>query len=378
MSVVVHREYVETRTAVFTEGVPLDCGFLLAPLTVAYETYGTLSPSRDNAVLIAHAFTGDAHAAFWHESDEKPGWWHDMIGPGKAFDTDRCFIVCSNVLGGCKGTTGPSTVNTATGKPYGPDFPPITIRDMVRVQKKLMDHLGIERWLAVAGGSMGGMQALQWAVDYPEAVQSVIAIATALRHSAQQIALDEVGRQAIMADPYWRDGNYYGSDPPARGLAVARMLGHITYMSDASMREKFGRRLKESGARFHFDPLFEVEGYLHYRGESFIKRFDANSYLHITRAMDTYDLIGERRLAEVFAATRARFLVISFSSDWLYPPPQSQEIVRACKSAGCDTTYCNIQSAYGHDAFLVEFAQQTRLIRGFLNRIRPTRENRNA
>ena len=209
-----HGEIVETRTAVFTEGVPLDSGHRLAPLSVAYETYGTLSPSRDNAVLIAHAFTGDAHAAFWHEGDDKPGWWHDMIGPGKAFDTDRYFVVCSNVLGGCKGTTGPSSVNPVTGKPYGLDFPPITIRDMVRVQRKLMDRLGIERLLAVAGGSMGGMQALQWAVDYPEAVTSVIAIATALRHSAQQIALDEVGRQAIMADPCWRDGNYYGRSRP--------------------------------------------------------------------------------------------------------------------------------------------------------------------
>jgi homoserine O-acetyltransferase len=285
-----------------------------------------------------------------------------MIGPGKAFDTDRYFVLCSNVLGGCRGTTGPGSINPETGCPWAMTFPSVSIADMVRLQKKLIEHLGIQRLLAVAGGSMGGMQALEWAVTYPESVAAALPIATTARHSAQQIAFNEVGRQAIMADPDWSLGNYYSGRPPGRGLSVARMVGHITYMSDESMREKFGRRLRTPDQ-------FEVESYLQYRGSKFVDRFDANSYIYITRAMDSFDLTqrGARgSLASLFETVRTRFLVISFTSDWLYPSYQSQEIVSALRSRNCDVAYCNLESRYGHDAFLVEVAEQTELVRGFL------------
>jgi homoserine O-acetyltransferase/O-succinyltransferase len=345
----------------------LDSGTTLVEVDVAYETYGQLNAARSNAILVLHAFSGDAHAAgINHEG--KPGWWDNMIGPAKGFDTNRYFVICSNILGGCRGTTGPSSINPVTGCPYAMSFPVITIADMVRLQKMLIDHLGIPRLLGVSGGSMGGMQALQWAVQYPDAVVAALPIASTTRHSAQQIAFNEVGRQAILADPDWNGGNYYDKAPPARGLAVARMVGHITYMSDDSMREKFGRRLRGKEAfGFGFDVDFEVESYLRYRGSQFVTRFDANSYLYITKAMDYFDLTGgSASIAAALEVARARFLIISFSSDWLYPSYQSQEMVRALRSRNRDVAYVELQSNYGHDSFLVDVAEQSALIGGFL------------
>src|ERR1700734_1084731 len=310
----------ETQIVQF-DSLALDCGAILAPVDVAYETYGELNASKNNAILVLHAFTGDAHAAGTDKITGAAGWWESMIGPGKGFDTDKYFVICSNILGGCRGTSGPGSIDPQTGCPYAMSFPPVTIPDMVRLQKMLVDHLGIERLLAVAGGSMGAMQALQWAVAYPDAVAASIPIAGTARHSPQQIAFNEVGRQAIMADVDWNEGDYYDKRPPARGLAVARMVGHITYMSDASMREKFGRRLRDKDAfGFDFSVDFEVESYLRYRGSQFVTRFDANSYLYITKAMDYFDLSdGSGSLAAAFERGETRFLVISFSSDWLYP-----------------------------------------------------------
>jgi homoserine O-acetyltransferase len=357
---------VEANTARF-DSLPLDNGGTLTGVEVAYETYGQLNAAKSNGILVLHAFSGDAHAAgINHEG--KPGWWDNMIGPHKGFDTDRYFVICANVLGGCRGTTGPASINPATGCPYAMSFPVITIGDMVRLQKMLIDSLGIRRLLAVAGGSMGGMQALQWAVQYPDQVVAALPIATTARHSAQQIAFNEVGRQAIMADPDWCDGNYYSKQPPARGLAVARMVGHITYMSDDSMREKFGRRLRGKEAfGFDFEVDFEVESYLRYRGSQFVNRFDANSYLYITKAMDYFDVSnGGGSLAAALEVTKSRFLVISFSSDWLYPSYQSQEMVRALRSRNRDVAYVELQSNYGHDSFLVDVAEQSALVGGFL------------
>ncbi|MBZ5725139.1 MAG: homoserine O-acetyltransferase [Acidobacteriia bacterium] len=350
------------------DSLSLDSGAALAQVEVAYETYGELNAAKSNAVLALHAFSGDAHAAGISHETGKPGWWDNMIGPGKAFDTNRYFVICQNVLGGCRGTTGPSSIDPRTGCPYGMAFPVITISDMVRLQKMVIDSLGIERLLTVTGGSMGGMQALEWAVAYPDRVVSAIPIASTTRHSAQQIAFNEVGRQAIMADPDWNGGDYYGRQPPARGLAVARMVGHITYMSDDSMHEKFGRRLRgKDNFSYGFDVDFEVESYLRYRGSQFVNRFDANSYLYITKAMDYFDLTnGHGSLAAALAPARARFLVISFSSDWLYPSYQSQEMVRALRSRNCDVAYVELESNYGHDSFLVDVAEQTSLVRGFL------------
>jgi homoserine O-acetyltransferase len=350
------------------DGISLDSGATIAPVDVAYETYGELNAAKSNAVLVLHAFSGDAHAAGISPETGKPGWWDNMIGPGKAFDTNKYFVICSNVLGGCRGSTGPASVNPSTGCPYAMSFPVITIGDMVRLQKMLIDWFKIPRLLTVSGGSMGGMQALEWAVAFPDSVVSAIPIASTSRHSAQQIAFNEVGRQAIMADPDWNGGNYYGGPLPGRGLAVARMVGHITYMSDDSMREKFGRRLQgKDNFSFGFDVDFEVEGYLRYRGSQFVGRFDANSYLYITKAMDYFDLTaGRGTLAAALEKTKARFLVISFSSDWLYPSYQSQEMVRALRSRNCDVAYVELQSNYGHDSFLVDVAEQTDLVRGFL------------
>lgn len=358
---------VETQSVRFGE-VSLDNGATLAPVDVAYETYGELNAARSNAILVLHALSGDAHAAGVSHETGGPGWWDSMIGPGKAFDTEKYFLICSNVLGGCRGTTGPSSINPETGCPYAMSFPVITIRDMVRIQKLLIDHLGIERLLAVTGGSMGGMQALEWAVSYPDSVASAIPIATTARHSAQQIAFNEVGRQAIMADPDWNEGDYYDRKPPARGLAVARMVGHITYMSDESMREKFGRRLRDKEKYgFDFSIDFEVESYLRYRGSKFVDRFDANSYLYITKALDYFDLTNSgQSLAAALERTKARFLVISFTSDWLYPSYQSLEIVNALRSRNRDVAYCELHSNYGHDAFLVDVGEQTDVVRGFL------------
>ncbi len=343
----------------------LECGENLGPITLAYETYGRLNAERSNAILVLHALSGDAHAAGFHAGEDDPGWWSEMIGPGKGFDTNEYFVICSNIIGGCKGSTGPASLNPKTDRPYALDFPFLTIADMVNAQRHLIDHLGIERLLCVAGGSMGGMQALQWAASYPERVRSVIPIATALKHSPQQIAFNEVVRQSIMADPAWREGNYYDFGQPEKGLAVARMIGHITFMSDQSMEEKFSRRLKTGAFSFNFDADFEVEGYLRYRGANFVKRFDANSYLYITKAMDYFDLSGGK-LIRSGKPIQTRFLLISFQSDWLYPSYQSQDIVRELKGKQVDITYCELKSTYGHDAFLVEVEEQTELIRHFL------------
>lgn len=346
----------------------LTSGKSIGPITIAYEHYGRLNEDKSNAILIAHAFSGDAHAAGYHKkSDKQPGWWDAMIGPGKAFDTNQYFVICTNILGGCAGSTGPSSMNPETGRPYGLDFPIVTIADMVTCQRRVVDHLGIDKLLCVAGGSMGGMQALQWVASCPDRIRAAIPIATTLKHSPQQIALDEVGRQAVMADAAWDRGNYYGRGQPQRGLALARMIGHITYMSDKSMEEKFSRNLRDKDLSFSFIEDFEVEGYLRYRGDSFVKRFDANSYLYITKAMDYFDLSGGR-LFPNGGTEDIRFLVIAFGSDWLYPAYQSREIVHLLKTRGVEATYCEIKSTYGHDAFLLEVEEETHLIKHFLDK----------
>lgn len=344
----------------------LESGLELTELKIAYQTYGELNKRKDNAILIEHALSGDAHAAGEMRDKKKPGWWDSMIGPGKAFDTDKYFVICSNVLGGCKGSTGPNSVSPATGRQYALSFPIISIGDIVNAQKKLVEHFGIDVLLSVAGGSMGGMQALQWSVAYPDSLSSCIPIATTYKHSAQQIAFDEVARQAIMADPEWKGGDYYEKSHPSAGLAVARMIGHITYMSYKSMDDKFGRTLQKEKLGYEFSSEFEVEGYLRYRGDSFVKRFDANSYLYLTKAMDYFDLQENGTLQQAFSATKARFLIVAFSSDWLYPPKQSKQMVKALKMNGIDVTYCEVGSDYGHDAFLLEFEEETKLIRHFL------------
>ncbi len=371
---------VETKAFTFANPpneLVLESGHKLGPISLAYETYGQLNKAKTNAILVCHALSGDAHAAGFHRDEKKPGWWDDMIGPGKAFDTEKYFVICSNVLGGCRGSTGPSSINPKTKRPYGLDFPVITIGDMVEAQRYLLDELGIEKLLCVTGGSMGGMQTLEWVAAYPERVYAAIPIATSLKHSPQQIAFDEVGRQAIMADPAWRGGNYYTHGQPERGLALARMIGHITYMSDQSMEEKFSRRLKEGDYRFTFAPEFEVEGYLRYRGDSFVQRFDANSYLYITKAMDYFDLSGEKFIP-AGQKIETKFLVMAFKSDWLYPAYQSREIVNFLKSRQVDATYCEIQSTWGHDAFLLELEEETHLVRHFLARVFQSSNNGNG
>ncbi len=346
----------------------LECGSALGPVTLAYEAYGQLNEDKSNAILVLHALSGDAHAAGFHEGDKEQGWWDDLIGPGKGLDTNKYFVICSNIIGGCKGSTGPCSVNPKTGKPYGLSFPVITITDMVKAQKHLIDYLGIKKLLSVIGGSMGGMQVLQWVANFPQSVCSAIPIATSLKHSPQQIAFDEVGRQAVMADPAWRDGNYYDQkEKPEKGLAVARMLGHVTYMSDKSMEEKFSRRLKEKNYSFKFSADFEVEGYLRNKGDNFVKRFDANSYLYITKAMDYFDL-SCNKLIHTDKHSDVRFLVIAFKSDWLYPAYQSQEIVRHLKIKGIDATFCEVKSTYGHDAFLLEVEEEAHLVKHFLHK----------
>lgn len=350
----------------------LKSGRSFGPITIAYETYGTLNPQKSNAILICHALTGDAHAAGYQEGSSKPGWWDSMIGPGKAFDTDKYFIICSNVLGGCKGTTGPSSIDPKTGRPYGLSFPVITIKDMVVVQKSLIDYLGITQLLSVAGGSMGGLQAMKWAVLYPAMVHSAIIIATNYRHNAQQIALHEVGRQAIMSDPDWQDGAYYGKSVPKHGLALARMIGHITYMSEKSMDEKFGRKLiDKEKVGYDFSADFQVQNYLRYRGDSFVDRFDANSYLYITKAVDYFDLEEDNgSLKKALENVDSRFLAISFTSDWLYPSHQLKTFVKALKENDHDITDIVIESDYGHDAFLIETDRQSHVISHFLKRVK--------
>lgn len=349
-----------------------ESGETLPSLTIAYETYGELNREKSNAILICHALSGDAHVAGFHQGENKPGWWDGVVGPGKAFDTRRYFVICSNVIGGCKGSTGPSSMNPKTGEPYGISFPVITIRDMVDAQKLLIDHLGIPRLFAIAGGSMGGMQALQWAVRYPHHVKKVILIATTGYSTPQQIAFNEVGRIAITSDPGWNKGNYYREKSyetpgPQRGLALARMIGHITYLSNESMHEKFGRALQNKDQiGFDLSTDFAIESYLHHQGDIFTKRFDANSYLYITKAIDYFDLTKDGSLARGLSGVRASFLVISISSDWLYPPHLSQEIVRALAANERDVQYCEIRSSYGHDAFLLETGQLNYLMGNFL------------
>lgn len=349
----------------------LDCGVRLGPITLAYETLGELNAERTNAILILHAFSGDSHVAgHLSEGDGRPGWWDNMVGPGKPVDTNRYFVICSNILGGCAGSTGPSSINPATGKPYGLAFPMVTIKDMVRAQKHLIDHLGIAKLMSLVGGSVGGMQVLRWCADYPEMVGSAIPLATTTRHSAQAIAFNEVARQAIMADPEWNNGDYYDGPGPAHGLAVARMIGHVTYLSDSAMREKFGRRLHRSALSFDFTGDFQVESYLHHQGKKFVNRFDANSLLYITKAADYFDLErGGVNLLVNETLADVPFLVVSFTSDWLYPTYQSRDIVSALKKNGSDVSFCEIEAQWGHDAFLLPNRRLDGLISGFLDRV---------
>jgi len=362
------------RRATLAGPLALDGGGALSPVEVAYETYGTLDAERSNAVLICHALTMDQHVASPSPRTGRPGWWSAVVGPGRPIDTDRHFVVCANVLGSCMGSSGPASRDPVTGEPYAMRFPVITVRDMVRAQAMLLDHLGVGTLRAVVGGSMGGMQALSWAATYPERVRACVAIATAARHTAQNIAFHEVGRQAVMADPAWANGDYYGGEPPAAGLAVARMAAHITYLSEAGLTEKFGRRLQArpglaDGAKtFGFDADFQVESYLRHQGISFVDRFDANSYLYITRAMDYFDLAEEHggRLADAFRGSATRFCLVSFDTDWLYPTAESRSVVRALHGAGVAASFVELSSPFGHDAFLLDAPEQDRVLAGFL------------
>lgn len=378
---------VEPRSLHLDQPLLLESGETLPRLDIAYETYGTLDAEKSNAILICHALSGDAHVAGYRPGEDpddrktKPGWWDHYVGPGKPVDTNHYFVICSNCLGGCKGTTGPTSTNPETGRPYGLDFPFITIGDMVEVQRRLVDHLGIEKLLAVIGGSMGGMQALEWSVRFPDGLVGVLPIATTASLGAQPLAFDAVGRNAIRSDPDFHEGRYAERDThPARGLAIARMLGHITYLSEEAMQRKFGRSLRR-GAELHYDlePQFSVETYLDHQGERFVERFDANTYLYLTRAMDYFNLgDGRGGLEATMASTRARFLVMSFTSDWLFPSFQSRRIVSALTHAGRQVTYLDIPSDSGHDTFLLPNAHQERAIAGFLRRLALERRNRRA
>ena len=349
----------------------LDCGVSLGPFTLAYQTYGTLNKDRSNAVLLCHALTGDQFVVGPHPLTGRPGWWELMVGPGKTFDTDRYFVICSNTLGGCMGTSGPKEINPATGRPWGLDFPVITIRDMVRAQAMLLDHLGIEQLFCVSGGSMGGMQALQWVASYPERCYTAVPIACAAKHSAQNIALNEVGRQAIMADPDWREGRYQEQGAnPVGGLAVARMAAHITYLSESALQRKFGRSLQDrSNVTYGFDADFQVESYLRHQGQAFVERFDANSYLYITRAIDYFDLAADYDgvLANAFRGVETRFCVISFTSDWLYPTSENRAIVRALAAVAANVSFVEVVSDKGHDAFLLDEPDMFETLHGFLS-----------
>ncbi len=348
----------------------LDSGSKLGPWQIAYETYGSLNADKTNAVLICHALTGDQYVASTNPITGKPGWWNLMVGPGRPIDTDKYFVICSNVLGGCLGTTGPATKNPETDAPYGLTMPVVTIRDMVRAQARLVDHLGIETLFAVAGGSMGGMQVLQWAASYPERVFSAIPIAAGARHSSQNIAFHEVGRQAIMADPNWANGDYIAKGlRPTKGLAVARMAAHITYMSDESLHQKFGRNLQDrDNLTFGFDADFQIESYLRHQGMTFVDRFDANSYLYVTRAMDYFDLAAEYdgSLANAFLGTKTRFCVMSFTSDWLFPTSESRAVVKALNAAAANVSFVEVESDRGHDSFLLDEPEMFSTIRGFI------------
>jgi homoserine O-acetyltransferase len=353
------------------EPLALDSGASLSPFSIAYQTYGALNAAKSNAVLICHALTGDQYVAGPHPVTAKPGWWETVVGPGKPVDTDRYFVICPNIIGGCMGSTGPASIHPATGKPYGLDFPVITIRDMVRAQARLIERLGIDDLFSVIGGSMGGMMVLEWAASYGERVYSAVPIATAARHSPQNIAFHEVGRQAVMADPDWRHGRYLQeSVAPRKGLAVARMAAHITYLSSKALHEKFGRKLQDREAlTFGFDADFQVESYLRHQGSTFVDRFDANSYLYITRAMDYFDLAADHggTLANAFRGVKTRFCLVSFTSDWLYPTRDSREIVRALNAVAANVSFVEIESDKGHDAFLLDEPELFDTISGFLS-----------
>jgi homoserine O-acetyltransferase/O-succinyltransferase len=353
-----------------SDGLALDCGKLLSPFTIAYQTYGRLNEARTNAILICHALTGDQHVANPNPVTGKPGWWDIVIGPGLPIDTDRFFVICSNIIAGCLGSTGPASLNPETSRPYGLDFPVITIGDMVDAQVRLIDHLGIDQLLAVVGGSMGGMQVLEWAAYHSDRVYAAMPIATAARHSSQNIAYHEVGRQAVMADPDWAAGAYLEAGTvPRRGLAVARMAAHITYLSEDALQRKFGRNLQSGSARsFSFSADFQVESYLRHQGSSFVDRFDANSYLYITRAMDYFDLAGENGnvLANAFRGTKTRFCIVSFTSDWLFPTKEARQVVHALNAVAANVSFVEIDSDKGHDAFLLDEPELFATIRGFL------------
>ncbi len=348
----------------------LQSGIVLSPVTLAYQTYGTLNEARSNCVLVCHALTGDQYVVGNNPTTGKPGWWDDLVGPGKIIDTNRFFVVCANVLGGCMGSTGPKEINPATGKAWGLDFPVITIRDMVYAQTKLLDYLGIKKLFCVMGGSMGAMQVMEWAVRYPERVFAAVPIAGSYRHSAQNIAFHEVGRQAIMADPDWAHGNYLAENKiPKRGLAVARMAAHITYLSEAALHRKFGRRLQDRETlTYGFDADFQVESYLRHQGYTFVDRFDANSYLYITRAMDYFDLAQENDgvLANAFKGTPVRYCLVSFTSDWLFPTEESRAIVRALNAVAANVSFVEIESDKGHDAFLLDEPEFHQTLQGFI------------
>lgn len=364
---------VERQFLTWTEPLRLESGRSLAPITLAYETYGTLNTEHSNAILLLHALSGDAHAAGYHNSsDRKPGWWDAMVGPGRPFDTERYFVICSNVLGGCQGSTGPASRDPRSGRPYGARFPVITIGDMVRAQARLLDALGISTLLAVAGGSMGGFQALEWLTAHPERVRGGLLLATAARSVTQTIAWNSIGRRAITSDPRWRGGDYYGHEPPFDGLAVARMIGHVTYLSEQSLEAKFARRLQQADEpAFTLENEFAVESYLDYQGDSFNARFDANSYLYITKAMDYWDLPARYgSLDKAMARVQARSLLLSFSSDWLYPSAESRLIADALARQGRAVQHVELASDAGHDAFLIDYHAQQALVAAFLKRLR--------
>ncbi len=368
---------VTPQKMVFDEPLALDCGRTLPSYELVYETYGELNADRTNAVLICHALSGNHHAAGYHSlEDRKPGWWETCIGPGKPIDSDRFHVVCLNNLGGCHGSTGPMSINPETGKPYGPDFPIVTVRDWVRSQARLAERLGIEQWAAVIGGSLGGMQALQWAIDFPERLRHAVVIAAAPKLSAQNIGFNEVARQAIMSDPDFHDGHYYEHNTiPRRGLALARMLGHITYLSDEAMRAKFGRELREGKLSFGFDVEFQVESYLRYQGQSFVEKFDANTYLLMTKALDYFDPAADydNDLARAVDRARAEFLIMSFTSDWRFAPSRSREIVKALVDSRKPVSYAEIEAHHGHDAFLMPIPDYLATFSAYMTRVREGR-----
>lgn len=358
----------------FTEPLQFDCGRVLSSYQIVYETYGTLNADRSNAILICHALSGDHHAAGYHSmADKNPGWWDNYIGPGKPLDTNRFFIVSLNNLGGCKGSTGPNTINPETNKPYGPDFPIVTVNDWVRSQARLGEALGISQWAAVVGGSLGGMQALQWAVDYPDRLRHCVVIAATPKLTAQNIAFNEVARQAIMTDPEFYEGHYYEHNAiPRQGLMLARMLGHITYLSDESMRSKFGRELREGKIKFGFDVEFQVESYLRYQGRAFVDRFDANTYLLMTKALDYFDPARDHNhnLSAALAHVTAHFFVVSFTSDWRFAPERSEEIVRALTDNKKNVSYIEVKAHHGHDAFLMPIPHYQNVFSAYMQHIK--------